>query len=84
MVTPSTRRAAAPTCRRCRDRGWVYLDAGADLFPYEVDCPACADPGDNDDPDGADDCRWADDVAESAPDDSSRWALVARHFPAAA
>jgi len=79
MTTPIA--AAAPTCRRCRDRGWVYLDAGADQFPYEVDCPVCADQDDDPDPD--DDCRWGDDIAASCPDDSSRFAMVAGRYHAA-
>jgi len=83
MASPSAA-AAAATCRRCHGRSWVCLDAGADLFPFEVSCPACTDPGDDDDPDGGDDCRWGDDVAEGCPDDGSRFGLVARHYPAAA
>jgi len=74
MATPSTRAAAAPTCPRCHGRRWVYRDAGRDQWPLEVDCPECSDP----DPD--DDCRWGDDLAESSPDDSSRFAAVASRY----
>lgn len=87
MATSRTAPAAvaAPTCRRCHGRGWHYLEGGADQWPLEVACDACA----NDDPDAGDgdgdddDCRWGDDVAEGCPDDSSRFALVARHDHAA-
>jgi len=68
------------TCRRCHGRHWIYLEGGYGHFPYEVTCPVCGDPDDDDDPDGGDDCRWNDDVAESAPDDSSRFAMVAARY----
>ena len=74
--------AAAATCTRCYGRSWVYLEAGPDEFPYQTACPACADLGD--DEDGGDDCRAGDDIAASAPDDASRYAFVAAHYPAAA
>jgi len=80
----STAPAAAPTCRRCFGRSWVYLEAGPDEFPYQTACPACADGGDDDDPGDGDDCRIGDDLAESSPDDSGRFAFVAAHYPAAA
>lgn len=67
-----------PPCPRCRGRGWHYLEAGADCWPFEVDCVACAD----DDPDD-DDCRAGDDIAEGCPDDASRFAAVAAHYHAA-
>jgi len=84
MVTHSTRpaAAAAPTCRRCRDRHWVYLEGGPGQFPFQVDCPECSDPGDDDAPDD-DAGMWNDDIAASSPDDASRWAAVAFHYPAA-
>jgi len=84
MVTQTTRpaAAAAPTCRRCHGRSWICLDAGADQFPYEVACPVCADQ-DQEDDDAADDGREHDDIAESCPDDSSRFAFVAAHYHAA-
>jgi len=64
MATPLARpAAAAPTRPRCRGRGWHYLEAGADQFPYEVDCGRCADQGDDDpDDDGG---RWNDDIADA-------------------
>ncbi len=80
MATPLAA-AADPSCSRCYGRRWVYLEGGPGQFPFQVDCPSCADQGDDDAPDD-DDCRWADDLAESAPDDSSRWAAVA-HYHAA-
>ena len=72
--------AVAPACARCRGRGWHYAEAGPDCWPYEIPCVACA-PGDDDDPDGGG--QWNDDLAESCPDDSSRFAAVAAHYRAA-
>ena len=77
-TTPSAA-VADPTCSRCRDRGWTYMDAGWGHFPHEVDCPDCADQGDDED-DEDDAARWNDDVAESCPDDSSRFAAIASRF----
>jgi len=74
--------AADPTCRRCSGRGWHYLEGGADEWPLEVDCAVCADLDDDDAPDD-DGGMWNDDVAESAPDDASRWAAVSAIYHAA-
>ena len=71
---------SAPICRTCRGRGWHYLEAGLDCWPFEVDCRTCAPQGDDDDDDGG---RWNDDLGESAPDDSSRFAMIAARYHAA-
>jgi len=80
MNTP-TLVAVAPPCTRCHGRGWYYLEAGPDCWPYEIPCVACSDQGDDDPDDDAG--MWNDDVAASSPDDASRWAAVAFHYPAA-
>jgi len=70
--------AVAPPCARCRGRGFTYAEAGPDQWPYEIPCAACA-PQDDDDPDDGGG-RWNDDIAESCPDDSSRFAAVAARY----
>jgi len=71
----------APPCTRCRGRGWHYLEADPDSWPLEVACVACAPQGDDDpDDDGG---RWNDDIAESAPDDTYRFAMLAARYHAA-
>jgi len=84
MTTPTAAAATAaadPTpCAECHGTGFDPDCSGHPTAAGRVwcECPDC------DDPDGGDDCRVGDDVAESAPDDATRFALVARHFPAAA
>jgi len=78
---------AVAACRRCHGRGRHFLEAGADQWPLEVSCAACAvcadlDAGDGAADDDGDDCRWSDDVGEGCPDDSARFAAVAAHYPA--
>ena len=72
--------AGAPPCARCRGRGWRYAEAGPDCWPFEIPCAECS--AQDDAP--ADDDRWNDDIAEASPDDASRFAAIAAHYPAAA
>ena len=70
--------AVAPPCARCHNRGFTYAEAGPDEWPFEIPCAECSA---QDDDGGDDAARWNDDLAESAPDDSSRFSLVAARYP---
>jgi len=72
---------AVPACARCHNRGFIYAEAGPDQWPFEIPCVACAPQDDDDAPD--DDIAWNDDLGESCPDDSSRFAAVAARYHAA-
>jgi|GEM_PF-2424152 len=75
-VTPAPV-AVAPPCRRCRGRGFTYAEAGPDQWPFEIPCAECSA---QDDDGGDDGGRWNDDLGESAPDDSSRFSMVAARY----
>jgi len=62
----------APTCRTCHGRGFDPDCAGHPTADGVVTCE-CEE---------CDGGQWNDDLAESAPDDSSRFAMVAARYPA--
>ena len=37
--------AVPPACVACHSRGWQYVDAGGDAWPYQRDCAACGATG---------------------------------------
>jgi len=75
--TPITAAATVP-CRACGGRGFDPACTGHATAAGVVtcECPVCADQDD-------DDVRWGDDIAESCPDDTSRFGAVAVNYHAA-